>query len=104
MNHRRKSAGWDHVIVLTIYFFPCKLPALKRSKRRVQAVISTELPFLISKEFLSNQENNPFGTKNYAMGTVLSPADAHKAKWSALFDQMDKALSEEEQQLVSIYI
>ncbi|XP_030540439.1 uncharacterized protein LOC115748146 isoform X1 [Rhodamnia argentea] len=69
-----------------------RLAALKRSKKRVQAVINTELPFLISKEFSSNQENNPHLTN--------SPiADMHLSKWSALFCQMDKALSEEEQQL-----
>lgn len=58
-------------------------------------MINTELPFLISKEFSSNQENNPHLTN--------SPiADMHLSKWSALFGQMDEALSEEEQQLVSI--
>ncbi|KAK4756699.1 hypothetical protein SAY87_006826 [Trapa incisa] len=76
-----------------------RLAALKRSKRRVHAVINTELPFLISKEFSSDQENNPFGMKNYAPVMISSPADAHRARWSALFDQMDKALSEEEQKL-----
>ncbi|KAK4746946.1 hypothetical protein SAY87_025983 [Trapa incisa] len=76
-----------------------RLAALKRSKRRVHAVISTELPFLISKEFSSDQENNPFGVKNCPPVMITSPADAHRARWSALFDQMDKALSEEEQQL-----
>ncbi|KAF8023910.1 hypothetical protein BT93_F1184 [Corymbia citriodora subsp. variegata] len=69
-----------------------RLAALKRSKKRVQAVINTELPFLISKEFSSNQENNPYQIK--------SPiADMHLSKWSTLFGQMDKALTEEEQQL-----
>lgn len=69
-----------------------RLAALKRSKKRVQAVINTELPFLIRKEFSSNQENNPYLTN--------SPiADMHLSKWSTLFGQMDKALCEEEQQL-----
>ncbi|KAK4785237.1 hypothetical protein SAY86_001926 [Trapa natans] len=76
-----------------------RLAALKRSKRRVHAVISTELPFLISKEFSSDQENNTFRVKNCPPVMITSPADAHRARWSALFDQMDKALSEEEQQL-----
>ncbi|XP_031373689.1 uncharacterized protein LOC116188454 isoform X2 [Punica granatum] len=76
-----------------------RLAALRRSKKRVQAVISTELPFLISKEFSSDQENNPFAVKNYIVGPTPTAANAHRLRWSALFDQMDKALSEEEQQL-----
>lgn len=58
-------------------------------------MINTELPFLISKEFSSNQENNPYPTNSPIV-------DMHLSKWSTLFGQMDKALSEEEQQLVSI--
>lgn len=68
----------------------------------MQAVIKTELPFLMCREFSSNQVNEPYVTR--FSGTCLSNAAAalHKARWSALFDQMDKALSEEEKQLVSL--
>ena len=77
--------------------------ALRRSKKRVRAVITTELPFLISKEFSSDQENNPYVTKNSTDGVFNSAAaDMHRARWSALFDQMDKGLTEEEKHLVSI--
>ncbi|XP_023541857.1 uncharacterized protein LOC111801878 [Cucurbita pepo subsp. pepo] len=77
-----------------------RLSALRRSKKRVRAVISTELPFLISKEFPSNEENDPYVAKNSLEETsVVSSADLHQARWTKLFDQMDKALAEEEKQL-----
>jgi hypothetical protein len=72
--------------------------ALRRSKKRVRAVITTELPFLISKEFSSNQENEN-STDRFSHS---ASADMHHAKWSTMFDQMEKALTEEEKQLVSI--
>lgn len=77
--------------------------ALRRSKKRVRAVISTELPFLLAKEFAYDQENNPCATRTSADGfTNCATADMHRARWSRLFDQMEKALSEEEKHLVSI--
>lgn len=76
---------------------------MRRSKKRVRAVIHTELPFLISKEFSSDQENNPYGMQNLADGFCnRATAEMHEARWGTLFGQMDKALSEEEKQLVSI--
>lgn len=76
--------------------------ALRRSKRRVQAVITTELPHLLSREFSSNLEKDSYTTK----GSTLSDpdkasADAHAVRWTTLFEQMDKALSEEESHMVS---
>lgn len=77
--------------------------ALRRSKKRVRAVINTELPLLLSKEFLHDQENNPHAMKDSADGFSTSvTADMHRSRWSRLFNQMDKALSEEEKQLVSM--
>ncbi|XWS74503.1 hypothetical protein CRYUN_Cryun01aG0003500 [Craigia yunnanensis] len=79
-----------------------RLSALRRSKKKVRAVISTELPFLISKEFSSNQGSNPNILRDSADGfSHDATAEMHRARWSALFDQMDKALSEEEKQLES---
>ncbi|KAJ9176010.1 hypothetical protein P3X46_014504 [Hevea brasiliensis] len=79
-----------------------RLSALRRSKKRVRAVITTELPFLISKEFPSNEENDPFMMKTSSDGLSDNAISAmHQARWSTLFDQMDKALSEEEKQLES---
>lgn len=60
-----------------------RLSALRRSKKRVRAVTATELSFLISKEF---SEMNAI-------------AEMHMARWTALFDHMDKQLTEEEKQL-----
>ncbi|KAI3952814.1 hypothetical protein MKX01_006857 [Papaver californicum] len=65
-----------------------RLAALQRSKKRVQAVMQTELPFLFSREFSSNEENDP-------------SSHMHQARWSAIFDQMDKTLSEEANHLES---
>ncbi|KAI3735053.1 hypothetical protein L6452_14540 [Arctium lappa] len=63
-----------------------RLVALRRSKKRVRAVTQTELPFLIS----CDQENDPSNRENNEM---------HKCRWTALFYQMDKSLSEEEKHL-----
>ncbi|PON34953.1 cation-transporting ATPase [Parasponia andersonii] len=79
-----------------------RLSALKRSKKRVRAVISTELPFLLSREFSYDQENNPYTMKISADGfSHTSTLDMHRSRWNRLFDQMEKALSEEEKQLES---
>ncbi|KAJ4977663.1 hypothetical protein NE237_008443 [Protea cynaroides] len=82
-----------------------RLAALRRSKKRVQAVIQTELPFLLSKEFKSNQENDPYVLQSCASACPKpqnnANAEMHQAKWTALFDQMEKALSEEGRQLES---
>ncbi|CAK9133699.1 unnamed protein product [Ilex paraguariensis] len=77
-----------------------RLAALRRSRKRVRAVIHTELPFLMLREFSSNQENDLYATKSSANEFSSSAtADVHQARWSALFDQMDKSLSEEEKQM-----
>ncbi|KAL5569639.1 hypothetical protein UlMin_026214 [Ulmus minor] len=78
-----------------------RLSALRRSKKRVRSVINTEMPFLLSKEFSQDQENEPHFMKNSAAGFSNSAAavEMHQARWTKLFEQMDKALCEEEQQL-----
>ncbi|KAK4363549.1 hypothetical protein RND71_018790 [Anisodus tanguticus] len=79
-----------------------RLAALRRSKKRVRAVIQTEFPFLFSREFSSNQENSSYGTQSSSVGHFdNATAHAHRARWTALFDQMERALSEEEKQLES---
>lgn len=81
-----------------ILYYPA---ALRRSRRRVRSVVTTELPFLISKEFENSQENDPHAMKISAGLPPSKTADLHRARWTALFDHMDEALSEEEKQLVS---
>lgn len=76
-----------------------RLAALRRSKKRVRAVIHTELPFLLLKEFPSVQEHESCIKKSSTRHPDSATADAHRAKWNTLFDQMDKTLSEEERQL-----
>ncbi|XP_019192115.1 PREDICTED: uncharacterized protein LOC109186548 isoform X2 [Ipomoea nil] len=79
-----------------------RLAALRRSRKRVQAVIQTEFPCLISKDFGSNQENESCSANSSIVQCDNSTATAHHARWSALFDQMDKSLLEEESQLESL--
>ncbi|XP_039063309.1 uncharacterized protein LOC120207996 [Hibiscus syriacus] len=82
-----------------------RLSALRRSKKRVEAVITTELPFLISKEFSSSQGSDPNIKRNSADGfshaAAAAAAEMHQVRWISLFDRMGKALSEEEKQLES---
>ncbi|PIA32445.1 hypothetical protein AQUCO_04500207v1 [Aquilegia coerulea] len=73
-----------------------RLAALRRSKKRVQAVIQTELPFLMSKEFSTTKENDPYFKQSHPSSYPnTAVTDMHRARWTALFDQMDKALTEE---------
>lgn len=76
--------------------------ALRRSKKRVRAVITTELPSLLSKEFPSNQENELYVVKDFATGySSKATAELHQSHWGKLFNQMDSKLSDEEKQLVN---
>ncbi|XP_010253082.1 PREDICTED: uncharacterized protein LOC104594488 isoform X2 [Nelumbo nucifera] len=73
-----------------------RLAALRRSRKRVRAVIQTELPFLMSKEFSSNNENDPYLRQSSTDGHPnIASLEMHQAKWTALFDQMENALAEE---------
>lgn len=91
------ASHWLHLIQQDI---KGRLAALHRSKRRVQGVIITELPFLLSKEFSANQENDPYNIKDSAFGcSNKATAELHQAKWSKLFHQIDTELSDEEKQL-----
>ncbi|XP_074575304.1 uncharacterized protein LOC141831803 [Curcuma longa] len=74
-----------------------RLAALRRSKKRVRNVILTELPYLISKEFTSNQENEPYSSQSSEL--ACSTKEMHVTRWKSLFSQMDRALSEEGKQL-----
>ncbi|KAK7319014.1 hypothetical protein RJT34_03723 [Clitoria ternatea] len=76
-----------------------RLTVLRRSRKKVRAVITTELPIILSKEFANNQDYDPCAIK---VPGGLSPsqlAELHQARWTALFDHMDEALSGEEKQL-----
>ncbi|KAH9607258.1 hypothetical protein KSS87_013379 [Heliosperma pusillum] len=77
-----------------------RLAALRRSKKRVHAVITTELPSLLSKEFEPNHETDPSIAKDHVTASSnKAAAELHQAKWNNLFIQMDTSLSEEEKQL-----
>ncbi|GMH19277.1 hypothetical protein Nepgr_021118 [Nepenthes gracilis] len=77
-----------------------RLAALRNSKKRVQDVIATEIPFLLSKEFSSDQENDTCNIKESATcySNKATP-ELHEIHWGMLFKKMDKALSDEEKQL-----
>uniref|UniRef100_A0A1J3IVP6 Uncharacterized protein n=1 Tax=Noccaea caerulescens TaxID=107243 RepID=A0A1J3IVP6_NOCCA len=76
-----------------------RVSALRRSKKRVRAVVMTELPLIIMKEFPTDQENDPNLLLHGA--SRASTVDIHKARWMALFNQLEQTLSEEEKQLES---
>ncbi|KAJ3676499.1 hypothetical protein LUZ60_003911 [Juncus effusus] len=67
-----------------------RLAALKRSKKRVRNVISTELPYIISTEISYNNDES---------SNVISQNGAHVEKWKFLFSHMDKSLHEESRYL-----
>ena len=88
-----------------MYFFLSSLEALKRSRKRVRNAIRTELPYLISTEFPSNQENEScIANTSEAACTDKAVSEAHVARWKSLFVQMDRALQEEGKHLVSLLI
>ncbi|KAL9661739.1 hypothetical protein QQ045_026567 [Rhodiola kirilowii] len=78
-----------------------RLAALRRSKKRVHAVLQTELPHLLSTEVPSNQENEPYDVKSQTLETHSSMAELHETRWNSLFGQMNTTLTDEEQQLES---
>jgi hypothetical protein len=79
--------------------------ALKRSRKRVRNALHTELPYLISTEFSSNQENESSIANTSESGcTDKAVSEAHAARWKSLFVQMDRALQEEGKHLVSLPI
>ncbi|XP_077244742.1 uncharacterized protein LOC143884818 [Tasmannia lanceolata] len=79
-----------------------RLSALRRSKKRVRTTIQRELPSLMTREFLSNQENDPyFGQSSGSGCSKDANPNMHLARWRSLFNQMEKALSEEGKHLES---
>ncbi|KAM1406914.1 hypothetical protein ACFXTH_001536 [Malus domestica] len=93
------ASQWLELILLDV---KGRLEALRCSRKRVRDVVTTDLPSLLAKEFSPDQENNSQITKTSAHGfSRCAIADMHRARWIPLFEQMDKALSEEEEQLES---
>ncbi|VYS65928.1 unnamed protein product [Arabidopsis thaliana] len=76
-----------------------RVSALRRSRKRVRAVVTIELPHLIRKEFPADQENDP--TLLLGGASKASTVDIHKSRWMTLFKQLEHKLSEEESQLES---
>ncbi|KAL0844670.1 hypothetical protein Bca101_017916 [Brassica carinata] len=80
-----------------------RLAAVQESKNRVHNILTAELPLLVSsKESSSIKESTPQLTNTKASGDVTSDktvTEMHHIKWSAKFDQIKKALYDEEKDL-----
>ena len=72
-----------HALYLTHLFV--FLEALKRSRKRVRNALHTELPYLISTEFSSNQENESSIANTCDAGyTEKAVSEAHLARWRSI--------------------
>ncbi|XP_010505814.1 PREDICTED: uncharacterized protein LOC104782548 [Camelina sativa] len=80
-----------------------RLSAVQDSRNRVQNILTTELPLLVSsRESSSNQEDTRQRPNTNSSGDASSDkavTETHKIRWSAKFDQINKALYEEERDL-----
>lgn len=78
--------------------------AVQDSRNRVQNILTTELPLLASsRESSSNQESTLQRMNTDTSGDASSDktvAQTHQKRWSAKFDQINKALCDEERDLV----
>ncbi|CAH2058603.1 unnamed protein product [Thlaspi arvense] len=82
-----------------------RLSAVQDSRNRVQSILATELPLLVSsRESSSNQDNNTLQMTDTTNTSGDAPSDktvteTHQIKWSAKFDQINKSLYDEEKDL-----
>ncbi|KAK1320043.1 hypothetical protein QJS10_CPA03g00932 [Acorus calamus] len=81
------SASHDNISSLSV-------KALRRSRKRVRNTIQRDLPVIFSKDFSSNQENDPHFSQPQS-----ADATSDIARWRAIFCNMDKALLDEGEQL-----
>lgn len=94
-----EESDFCHLVYVVFFVFA----ALRCSRRRVGAVITTELPLLLSKEFSTNHESNAQVEKFSAGFSNSETVDIHRARWAAMFNQMDDVLLQQEKLLVSTY-
>ncbi|KAL1219476.1 hypothetical protein V5N11_007271 [Cardamine amara subsp. amara] len=80
--------------------FSGRLSAVQDSRNRVQRILTTELPNLVSSiESSSNQESTLQMTDTNTSGDASSDKagpETHHIRWSAKFDQINKTLYDEE--------
>ncbi|KFK36933.1 hypothetical protein AALP_AA4G191500 [Arabis alpina] len=80
-----------------------RLSAVQDSRNRVQNILTTELPLLASsRDSSSNQESSLQLMNMDTSGDASSDktvTEAHQMRWSAKFDQINKALCDEEKDL-----
>ncbi|CAN8317647.1 unnamed protein product [Cochlearia groenlandica] len=74
-----------------------RLSAVQESRSRVQMVLTSELPLLVSSRE-SNQESTLLMT-NTNTSSDKTVSETHQMKWSAKFYQLNKALYDEEKDL-----
>ncbi|CAI9774927.1 unnamed protein product [Fraxinus pennsylvanica] len=73
----------------------------KEDPEKTNCLGVNKLPCLMSREFPSNQENDLYTIGFNFFRPDKATANAHFVRWRTMFRHMDKALSEEESQLVS---
>ncbi|KAG7569942.1 hypothetical protein ISN45_Aa04g025970 [Arabidopsis thaliana x Arabidopsis arenosa] len=80
-----------------------RLSAVQDSRNRVQNILTTELPLLVSsRESSSNQANTLEMATSNTSGDASSDkaaTETHQKRWSAKFDQINKALYDEQRDL-----
>lgn len=80
---------------------------MQDSRNRVQNILTTELPLLVSsRESSSNQANTLEMATLNTSGVASSDkaaTETHQKRWSAKFDQINKALYDEQRDLVRKY-
>jgi hypothetical protein len=84
-----------------------RLSAVQDSRNRVQNILTTELPLLASsRESSSNQANSLEMVTTNTSGDASSDkaaTETHQKRWTAKFDQINKALYDEQRDLVRKY-
>lgn len=80
-----------------------RLSAVQDSRNRVQNILTTELPLLASsRESSSNQANSLEMVTTNTSGDASSDkaaTETHQKRWTAKFDQINKALYDEQRDL-----
>ncbi|GAB2239866.1 hypothetical protein Droror1_Dr00020384 [Drosera rotundifolia] len=77
-----------------------KLAELRCSRKRIQDVITTEMPLMLANEFSRNQERETAVARGFAPGNSHKRVAAlHQSYWANLFNKMDRELNEEEHKL-----
>ncbi|CAA7028834.1 unnamed protein product [Microthlaspi erraticum] len=75
-----------------------RLSAVQDSRNRVKSVLTTEIPHLVSSTESSSNQESKINTSGVA-SSDKTVTETHQIRWSAKFDQINKALYDEERDL-----